>query len=799
MVKSDLPIEFEPNRTICRHPPATHSPGIFYGKDPLQFSIPLLLLEMSMVILITRLVHYLLKPFKQPRIVSEIIGGLIIGPSCLGHNKEFSSYLFPDNSEFVMKTFGVLGFMYFLFLCGVQTDFSVIQKATRKQWYIALYGVLIPLSATLIVALCVRDDLSEELQTGASIWGVASSLSITAFPVIYTIVREFNLLSSDIGRMALSTAVISDMIGINGVTAFEAAKQGEGRPMAAVYYLISLIIVNAAIFGGIRQLMLWIVQTTPEGKPVDELYIVLILVGVAVVGFVCDMTGLAIANGPLWLGLAVPDGPPLGATLVEKSETFLLEILLPFSYVYIGLYTDVFSLHGKWLSLRPLFYMVACAYLTKLVATLFAARWVYQMPLSDSFALSLIMSLRGQVELILFIHWSDLKMITQSYFTMLVLTTTAMTAIASPLINIIYDPTRPYMLNKRRNIQHNPPNMDFKLVLTIDDEESVPGFINLFEVSNPTPSSPIVVYALRLIQLVGRATPLFIDHDNQEQNFNYNSVNPIHNALKYSHESMCGFIRIHPFTSVSPKRSMYQDICELALTKKVSLILLPYNKDLLKNSQRSLEAGEQKNVSLSINSNIFSHAPCSVGVFVDKGFFQKPPSQPNAKPVRRHFAVLFLGGPDARETLAYADRMVGHPDLSLTVVRFLAYDGEGDDTMEKKLDDGLVTWFWVKNEGNRSVIYREVVVKNGEETMAAIQSINDVHYDLWIVGRGNGMNRLLVQGLTTWSDNDELGIIGEYVSSSDVSATASVLVMQQQILRDQEPVKPKKRFNAPRL
>lgn len=73
MIKSKAPLEFEPNRTICRHPLATHSPGIFYGKDPLQFSIPLLLLELSMVILITRLVHYVLRPLKQPRIISEIL------------------------------------------------------------------------------------------------------------------------------------------------------------------------------------------------------------------------------------------------------------------------------------------------------------------------------------------------------------------------------------------------------------------------------------------------------------------------------------------------------------------------------------------------------------------------------------------------------------------------------------------------------------------------------------------------------------------------------------------------------
>lgn len=63
----------DPNKVICRAYQDSHSPGIFYGKDPLQFSFPLLLLEVSMVIVITRIVRFALKPLKQPRIVSEII------------------------------------------------------------------------------------------------------------------------------------------------------------------------------------------------------------------------------------------------------------------------------------------------------------------------------------------------------------------------------------------------------------------------------------------------------------------------------------------------------------------------------------------------------------------------------------------------------------------------------------------------------------------------------------------------------------------------------------------------------
>ncbi|WOG94609.1 hypothetical protein DCAR_0313905 [Daucus carota subsp. sativus] len=782
----------DPNRVICRAFQYTHSPGIFYGKDPLEFSFPLLLLEVSLVIVITRIVRFVLKPLKQPRIVSEIIGGIIIGPSCLGRNKAFATYVFPDNSAFVMKTIGVLGFVYFLFLCGVKMDLMTMAKPGKKQICVAFFGIFTPIVSSGTVAFFVRKNLPQELGTGSSLWGVTSSVAITAFPVIYTIIKEFNLLSSDIGRVALSTAIISDVIGMHTLLVFEASKQGEGRPMAALYYIISLFVVTAFIFGGLRAVMLWIVRATPEGKPVEQIYIVFILLGVMVIGFISDFLGLAIGNAPLWYGLAIPDGPPLGATLVEKSETIITEILMPFSYVYIGLYTDIFSLSGRWSSLKPLFLITLTGYLAKILATLAVTRF-YNMPIRESIALSLILSLRGQVELILFIHWTDLKMITQpAYFTLMVLMTTSATAIASPLINLIYDPTRPYMINKRRNIQHNPPNAELRIVLSIHDEESVPGFISLIEVSNPNPNSPFSVYALRLIELIGRASPLFIDHETQEGDSyisdNYTSSNPIHNALKFSHESEGEYVEIHPFTSVSPKKSMYQDICELALTKKASLIILPFDKGWLDMRNSTIEgAAAQKKVQ-SINFNVMNHAPCSVALLVDKGSLQghlHGNSSISMQHIRHYFAVLFLGGPDAREALAFADRMASHPDVSLLVIRFLSPNGEGDDLIEKKLDDGLVTWFWVKNEGNSKVTYKEVVVQNGEDTLSAIQAMNDDSISLWIVGRKHGINPLLLQGLQSWSDHQELGVIGEYVSSLDLSTSASVLVVQQQILRDQ--------------
>lgn len=289
-------------------------------------------------------------------------------------------------------------------------DLTVVRNVDKKQWYIAFVGIVAPLCFSAGIAFLERKSLDKATRATSSILGIASSLAITSFPVLYHIVKELNLISSEIGRMALSTSIISDVIGLNGIVIFEASKQGEHRPIAVLWYSISLIVIVASILGGLRKVLMWIIRTTPQGKPVDQFYVVAILLGVMVSGFVADMFGLAICNGPFWLGLAIPDGPPLGSILVEKSETIVMEILMPFSFMYVGMITDFSSMSGYWTHLQPLFFMVLTGYTIKTVSTLIASR-LLGMTIRDSLTLSLIMSLRGEVELLLFLHWMDFRVI----------------------------------------------------------------------------------------------------------------------------------------------------------------------------------------------------------------------------------------------------------------------------------------------------------------------------------------------------------------------------------------------------
>lgn len=349
--------------------------------------------------------------------------------------------------------------------------------------------------------------------------------------------------------------------------------------------------------------------------------------------------------------------------------------------------------------------------------------------------------------------------------------TTILTATFTPLISLLYDPTKPYMLNQRRNIQHNPPDEELRIVLCILDTETINGLIHLIGISNPTSRSPFSIFVVRLTELVGRAIPMFLDHEKQQVPPIYQWKNTI-NILKHHQELKGMFLKFHFFTAVAPKQTMFRDVCELALEQEASLIILPFT---------SVDAGQH--AVKTVNSQVLNNAPCSVAIFVDKGLLQMNDIDTSFHRNHYRIGVLFLGGGDAREALVYADRMADNHNVSLTVIRFLSHNFIGYNELEKKLDDGIVTWFWVKNERNERVVYREMVVKNGEETIGAIQAMNDGAFDLLIVGRKHGINPVLLTGLSEWTESEELGVIGDYVSSEDFFGSASVLVVQQQMLR----------------
>lgn len=373
-----------------------------------------------------------------------------------------------------------------------------------------------------------------------------------------------------------------------------------------------------------------------------------------------------------------------------------------------------------------------------------------------------------------------------------------MTGIIVPGVSIIYKPSRRNIYYKRRTIQVSKPDAEFRVVACVHSPRNVPTMINLLEASNPTKRSPLCVYVLHLVELSGRTSAMLIVH---------NTSKPEHTALNRTeaqsdhiisafknYEQHASFVSVQPLTAISPYSTMHEDICNLAEDKRVSLIVVPFHK------QQTVDGGmEATNMAFrTINQNVLANAPCSVGILVDRGLSGSNRLASNQ--VSHHVAILFFGGPDDREALCYGWRMLEHPGISLTIMRFVPGEQvcepvrrhgfnsddpgvltvETDKDIQKQLDDKLIHEFRMRYGNDESVDYFEKVVNNGEETVSAIRTMDDIH-DLFIVGRGQGMISPLTAGLTDWSECPEMGAIGDLLASSDFAATASVLVVQQYV------------------
>ena len=62
------------NTTVaCKGPMKATSEGAWQGDDPLHYALPLIILQICLVVVVTRTLAFLLRPLRQPRVVAEII------------------------------------------------------------------------------------------------------------------------------------------------------------------------------------------------------------------------------------------------------------------------------------------------------------------------------------------------------------------------------------------------------------------------------------------------------------------------------------------------------------------------------------------------------------------------------------------------------------------------------------------------------------------------------------------------------------------------------------------------------
>ncbi|MBA0725837.1 hypothetical protein Golax_022395 [Gossypium laxum] len=741
-----------------------HYNSMFWKENPLNHIFPVLMLQVILSVLVFRVIHVILRPLKQPKLVCHLLAGVILGPSVLGRNKAYMESMFPAKEEVVIATLSQVASNLYTFIVCIKMDTIMLTKAAKHTWKLGVCCLAFP------IVLIVSVDMAKQrffpgLNPGNPFpvqFSVVSSLSY--FIVVTRALDELNLLSSELGRISSSITMLNEVVSAAFVIIGIATVQKEAKSaFLAILSLCSFIVF--ALFVA-RPMLYWVIKQTPKGKPVKESYVVTILLSTFVMGVTTDAIGASFGGAFMVMGFITPDGPPLGTTIIRKSELILHEFFLPLFFVQIGYFTDLSAIKN-WGECATFATIVIVGYIGRLIACLVFASSM-SMRKSTAVLLSLVLSLQGLVELIQSIQWRHLQLIDDQTYATSVVSIIVVNAIITPIIEILYKPAVENFDVLRlgtRSLGTTSNVGELRIITCIQDEDNVPSIISLLEALNPQEISPLYAYVIHLVAVASQSVPTLAPYKNHLRKFVRPSVsdNIIRAFLNYSEHSK-GPVQIQPFQMISPYKYMHQPISRLSDRIHAPLIIVPFFK-----------SGEAHNIDGTLrifNTNIQATAKCTVGLLVDRGLRSSILTT-----FSYNMAVIFISGSDDREALALASRASCQPNVSITVFRInLGGTYTLEDQIEKEADNALFRDFEAMNINNGRVECVEWMADDIEEVMKALRSLKS-EYDLVVVGKHHANPEL--QALESWVQYSELGVIGDAIATLDFSGgKMSVLVLE---------------------
>ncbi|XP_031253664.1 cation/H(+) antiporter 15-like [Pistacia vera] len=730
---------------------------------------PIFMIQVIFFFLTSQFFYFILRPLKQPKTVCNLLSGMILGPSVLGRNKKLWDKLFPAKEMVLINSTSLFGVIYLFFLLAVKIDTVMTINMAKSIWKLSLIVLMIPFIITMtLTGLLIR--YIPGLTPGPFIYFFSMLLSSSYFTSTANAVGDLDLPTSDLGRLALACSIFHELIGW-GNMALGIMISG-GSKSAVIKAEISMFALLLFVFFIVRPAVKMIIRRTPEEKPVKTEYIIGILILTVVVSIVSDHIGSSFVAGALLMGLVIPAGPPLGSALVEKSDVIISNIFMPFLYIRIGQNINIPTI-TDWSQFFAIETIMIMIYISKIAASILAFIF-FKKNVRSSILFGFILNFKGIPDFVLISGWNVRKLVDEQVVTTILLSHMLISAIATPIIEIYYKPERRLIttdsIGQRmmKPLQGMPLEMELRILFCINNEDNVNSLITLFKAWNPIETTPFCAYPVHLMELTGRAVPLLIPYNNHKFKLNSNSTDRIMRSLtKFTKKS--GFsITIQPFTMIAPYKNMHESICNLVRDKYIPLVIIPFHKSLQENTKTTIFR--------KLNTKIQTYAPCTVGIFIDRGLHDHHLS---SRPFFYNVVVFFLGGPDDREAMAFVSRMNSQPGLVITV--FLI-DFKGDYLVENEfetdLDNSIIKEFRARSIKNPCVVFQEVVAYDSVQVMGAIHSIED-KYDLVIVGKRRIAKSILDKELVRWVEQKELGVIGDVVASSDFyGGMTSVLVIQ---------------------
>lgn len=395
-----------------------------------------LVLQIGVVLAVCRLVGELFLKIGQPRVNGEMFAGVLLGPSLLGVlAPHASAYVFPKASLDFLNALGQIGVVIYMFLAGLEIDPDELKKQAGPAAGSSLACIVAPFVLAYPLALYLYPRVSTpsvNFLNFALFLGAATS--ITAFPMLARILAERRMLTSQLGVVSVTAAAVAG-VATWCILAYIVLLIKSGKGGGTLLWTVAGIVAFAAVmFGVVRRLLRrYATVFTKQGNLSDRAMAAMMIFLVAA-GVCTGYLGLHPLFGAFVTGMAMPKELRFVRYVRERLETITLAVLLPLFFAYSGLRTNVLTVKGAqmwmWCGL-----IIGFAILGKIVAPMLAA-WAAGMPPRVAAGLGALLNTRGLISLVVFNIGLDLKVISVTLFSMLVMMALVNTILTTWLLDL---------------------------------------------------------------------------------------------------------------------------------------------------------------------------------------------------------------------------------------------------------------------------------------------------------------------------------------------------------------------------
>ncbi|XP_062192462.1 cation/H(+) antiporter 15-like [Phragmites australis] len=765
------------------------SSGVFAGDDPLKFYFPLLLYHVCIVFALSRAIHAVLRRASVPLVISQILAGALLGPSFLGRVLPQVGQLFATPEGWVqINTVGGYAFMLQIFVIGVKTDLGMIAKSGKKAIAIAVFGTAAPHIAMYTAGVALSARVPTAWTRSLMLTSLNSWWSLSAFIVVCCTLDDLNLLSSKLGRLAMSSALIGDFantFSIAGVTSYVlASSPSEKIQRIGLASLIAFTVFIGFMAFVARPVVLRLMRDVPEGALLSEARLVAVLLITITCSFAGEILGLHATYGPFMLGLMLPGGAPLGVTMAERLDRLVAGVLMPLLFAQGGMRLDIYKMTDASTCLLLEVFLVV-GVLAKFVACMLPCLYCRR-PLREAFIVGLMMNFKGITEVVYASAFMDAKMFDDQVYATFMINVLVLGATTASVVKYMYHPEEKYVAYRRRTVQHKKLGEELRVLACVHSQVDVAPMLALLDASSPTPVSPIAVYLLHLAPLAGLTSSVLRPFRHGDRNCvpsgGTDSARIVNAFQFFVEQRPQGSSSLLPYVCIAPYATMHDDVCTVALDKRAMLIIVPFHKRLAIDGSVEPTTANAGAVQ-SANTNILNYCPCSVAILVDRGSLSAVVGAGAAAdgfPLR--VALYFLGGPDDREALALATHMAEDAPIGLTIFRFVLPPEwrKCGDVEEDRLDEEVLQEYIRRWVDDHRLVYSENLVSGSDEMVAVIRNSSPAFNLLMVGRRAESCESPLTAGISEWSEHLELGVLGDLLTSTDFGCRVSTLVVQQQ-------------------